>query len=71
MKFVVGVIFGVLIAVQAPSAWEAWQKAQQCDDSMAKQMSSSLAKAHPDLDVIDCSFRHFYGEAIRDLLGLK
>ena len=71
MKFVLGIVFGVLIAAQAPAAWDAYNRAQQCDESMAKQLSNSLAKAHPDLDVVDCSFAHFYAEAVKDLLGLR
>ncbi|MCW8886652.1 MAG: hypothetical protein OQK12_15605 [Motiliproteus sp.] len=71
MKFVFGIVFGIIIAVQAPSAWDAYQKSDQCNQSMAKQLSHSLAKAHPDLDVVDCSFGHFYKESLKELIGLQ
>ena len=71
MKFVFGIIIGILLAVQAPSAWQAYQKSQQCSQSMAKQLSHSLAKAHPDLDVVDCSFSHFYKAELKSLIGLE
>ncbi|OMH28037.1 hypothetical protein [Motiliproteus sp. MSK22-1] len=71
MKFVIGIIFGILIAVQTPAAWDAYNRAKQCDSSMAKQLSSSFAKAHPDLDVVDCSFAHFYSETIKGQLGIQ
>ncbi|MEH6625614.1 MAG: hypothetical protein V7739_04160 [Motiliproteus sp.] len=70
MKFVFGIIVIILLAAQAPAAWDSYQSSQQCSNSMAKQLSSNLAKAHPDLDVVDCSFAHFYGDALKDLIGL-
>ncbi len=70
MKFITGIIFGILLVLQAPVAWEAYQKSRQCDESLAKQLSDNLAKAHPDLDVIDCSFAHFYVKGVKAQLRL-
>ncbi len=70
MKFVFGIIVIILLVAQAPTAWDAYQDSQQCRNSMAKQLSSNLAKAHPDLDVVDCSFAHFYKDALKELIGI-
>ncbi len=70
MKFVFGIIVLILIIAQAPTAWDAYEDTRQCNNSMAKNLSSSLAKAHPDLDVVDCSYAHFYKEALKELIGI-
>ncbi len=61
----------ILLALQSPLAWDAYEKSRQCDSSLAKELSGSLAKAHPDLDVVDCSFAHFYGAALKSALQLN
>lgn len=69
MKAIVVLLF-ILLVLQSPLAWDAYQKSRQCDGSLAKELSGSLAKAHPDLDVVDCSFAHFYGAALKSALQL-
>lgn len=69
MKIFLSVVV-ILLVIQAPLGWHAYQDSQLCDESLAKQLSGNLAKAHPDWDVVDCSFAHFYGAQIKDTFSL-
>lgn len=69
MKLIFLLLVGALLLIQAPLAWDAFNKAQQCQQSAVKQASSKLGDLLPDLDLIDCSFMHYYRNELKNLIS--
>ena len=69
MKLLLGIAVIALLALQAPMAWEAYQNAQQCHASAVKQASESLGGILPELDMVDCSFMHYYRREWRQMIS--
>ncbi|WP_207060712.1 hypothetical protein [Motiliproteus sp. SC1-56] len=61
-------VLALLLAAQAPLAWQAYEKTRQCEGSVAKQASSKLASLAVELDVVDCAFSRYYRAAWQQLL---
>lgn len=69
MKWAVIVLAAAILLFQAPLAWQAWNDAEQCERSLAKEASGRLAQILPELDVVDCSFGRYYKAELRDIFG--
>lgn len=69
MKWLISALIIVIMLFQAPLAWNAWQDAQQCERSLAKEASGKLAEILPELDVVDCSFGRYYKAELRDIFA--
>ena len=69
MKLVFSIVVLLLILLQVPLALEAYDKSQQCRQSAVKQASSKLGELLPDLDMVDCSFMHYYRSELDNLIS--